>query len=129
MIDRFLLIITIVISLFCIVKYLKYRQFRKVKSISNKLADNKQTTPYIVYFWSPHCPQCKTMQQAILKRISQKFSYSIRKINITEHNNMVKKWNVRTVPTTYILNSSGEIKFINNGLKSEKEIIAQLRNL
>jgi thiol-disulfide isomerase/thioredoxin len=129
MIERFLFVITIVIGLFLMIKYLKYRQLKKVKSIADKLINTDATAAYIVYFWSPQCQQCETMQKPVLNTISHKFGYSIRKVNIVEKDNMAKQWNVRTVPSTYIMNSIGEIEFINNGFKSEKEIITQLETL
>jgi thioredoxin-like negative regulator of GroEL len=129
MIERFLLIITIIIGVFVIIKYMKYRQLKKIKSTLHELADDKETEPYIVYFWSTQCQQCQNVQQPILNSISQKFGYSIKKVNISENDDIIRQWNVRTVPSTYILNKFGEVEFINNGFKSEKEIISQLETL
>ena len=36
------------------------------------------------------------------------------------------QWGVRTVPSTYVLNASGNITHINNGLATEKQLLDQL---
>jgi len=129
MTERFFLVITLVAGLFLIIKLLNNRQLNKVKYTLHGLTSNKEKTPHIIYFWSPQCQQCQNMQKPVIDDLSHKFDCSIKRINIVEDFDIAKKWNVRTVPSTYILNSLDDIMFINNGFKSEKEILTQLEKL
>lgn len=73
----------------------------------------------IVYFWSDGCPVCKGTQRPILEGILAEYGkerLTLTAYNIDEAPDVAKEWGVRTLPTTFLLDSTGTIRRVNNGL-------------
>jgi thiol-disulfide isomerase/thioredoxin len=85
--------------------------------------------PTIVYFWSPGCHQCRNTQKPILERILKEYGESRLQLisyNVDEAFDMTKAWGVMTIPTTFIVDQSGEVVFANNGLATDGRLHRQL---
>lgn len=86
--------------------------------------------PTIVYFWSTTCRQCKNIQKPILQQlIAECGAEHVQLItyNVEESADVATAWGVRTVPTTFIVDRSGEVLHVNNGLATEGALRRQLK--
>ena len=63
----------------------------------------------ILKFESDSCPQCKALS-VTLERISKENKIDIKNIDIEEDNNqdLIKKYNIRSIPTLIFLNEDQE---------------------
>ena len=63
----------------------------------------------ILKFESDSCPQCKALS-ATLERITKEYKTDMKSINIEEDNNqdLIKKYNIRSIPTLIFLNEDQE---------------------
>ena len=63
----------------------------------------------ILKFESDSCPQCKALS-ATLERITKEYKTDIKSIDIEEDNNqdLIKKYNIRSIPTLIFLNEDKE---------------------
>ncbi|MGD8265292.1 MAG: protein disulfide oxidoreductase [Chromatiales bacterium] len=91
--------------------------------------------PVLVYFWASWCPVCK-LQESNIARLSQKYpvitvamssgtddevreyleqeGVMFRVIN-DESGEISNRWGVRGVPTTFVIDGGGEIRFVESG--------------
>ncbi len=86
-------------------------------------------TPTIVYFWSPACQQCRNAQKPVLERMVEEYGeerLQLVSYNVEESFDMAKAWGVMTIPTTFIVDQSGEVVFANNGLATDGMLHRQL---
>ena len=63
----------------------------------------------ILKFESDSCPQCKALS-ATLERITKEYKTDIKSIDIEEDNNqnLIRKYNIRSIPTLIFLNEDKE---------------------
>ena len=63
----------------------------------------------ILKFESDSCPQCKALS-ATLERITKEYKTDMKNIDIEEDNNqnLIRKYNIRSIPTLIFLNEDQE---------------------
>jgi thiol-disulfide isomerase/thioredoxin len=87
--------------------------------------------PVIVYFTTPDCVPCKTIQRPALDRVTTLFGEKLQVVEIdaTERPDLAKVWGVMSVPTTFLLDSRGEARYVNNGVARVEKLMQQLQTL
>jgi thioredoxin 1 len=112
---------------FCVHQRLLLRAQNNVLSLFSNLPDK----PVIVYFTTPDCAPCKTVQRPALNRISSELGEEVQVIEIdaTERPELAKQWGVMSVPTTFLLDVKGEARYVNNGVARAEKLMAQLQSL
>jgi thiol-disulfide isomerase/thioredoxin len=85
--------------------------------------------PTILYFWTEQCAQCFSQQSPALSKLKESYNdFNLVSFNALNEENIVKKLNIKTVPSTAII-SSNKVKFINNGFAGEKLLLSQLKEV
>jgi thiol-disulfide isomerase/thioredoxin len=85
--------------------------------------------PTILYFWTEQCAQCFSQQSPALSKLQQSYNdFNLVSFNALNEENIVKKLNIKTVPSTAII-SSDKVKFVNNGFAGEKLLLSQLKEV
>lgn len=83
--------------------------------------------PTIVYFTSPTCMPCKTVQQPALEQLRQDLhSVQVVQVDVTADPDAAKRWGVMTAPTTFILDRSGRPDAINYGSADAQQLKMQI---
>jgi thioredoxin-like negative regulator of GroEL len=123
--------ITFVMALFgwVMLSLMKRRQVALANRASRR-AHGKTKTPSIVYFWSDGCSVCKRTQRPILDRIVAECGNErlvLTAYSVDQTPDVAEKWGVRTLPTTFVLDSAGTIRHANNGLAVAELLRSQLR--
>ena len=87
--------------------------------------------PVIVYFTTPDCVPCKTIQRPALNEVSALFGEKLQVIEVdaTQRPELAKRWGVMTVPTTFVLDARGKARYVNNGVARVEKLMEQLQTL
>ena len=87
--------------------------------------------PVIVYFTTPDCAPCKTVQRPALEKLRSLLGEKLHVVEIdaTERPDLAKTWGVMSVPTTFLLDSRGEARYVNNGVTRTEKLMEQFKNL
>lgn len=82
--------------------------------------------PAILYFTTPDCQPCKTMQRPALERLTSQWRLQVIEVNATDRPDLSDYWGVLSVPTTFVIDSKGQPRGINHGVASTEKLIRQL---
>ena len=87
--------------------------------------------PVIVYFTTPDCAPCKTIQRPALNKLSDLMGDKLQVVEIdaAERPDLAKLWGVMSVPTTFLLDARGEARYVNNGVARMEKLMEQLQTL
>jgi len=97
----------------------------------NSLLNPLPNKPVIVYFTTPECVPCETIQRPALDKLTSTFGdrLQVLEIDATERPDLAKTWGVMSVPTTFLLNARGEARYVNNGVARAEKLMEQLQTL
>jgi len=87
--------------------------------------------PVLVYFTTPDCVPCKTVQRPAIDRVSNLLGENLEivEIDATQHPDLAKVWCVMSVPTTFVLDAHGEARYVNNGVARAEKLLEQIETL
>lgn len=85
--------------------------------------------PLIVYFTTPDCAPCKTIQRPALSKLLSLAGDRVQVVEIdaTQRPDLAKQWGVMSVPTTFLLDARGEARYVNNGVTRVEKLMEQLQ--
>lgn len=85
-------------------------------------------TPAIVYFTTPMCAPCKFAQQPALALLKEQLGEQVQivQIDATQDPEAAERWQVQTVPTTFILDAHGKPRQVNHGVADVHKLRQQL---
>jgi thiol-disulfide isomerase/thioredoxin len=101
----------------------RYNAFSLFKTFPNK--------PVLVYFTTPGCAPCKTVQRPAIEKLLGLFGEKLHVIEIdaAERPDLAKTWGVMSVPTTFVLDSRGQARYVNNGVARAEKLMQQIQAL
>ena len=87
--------------------------------------------PAILYFTTPECVPCKTLQRPALQTVRERLGNALQMIviNAYEHPDLADHWGVLSSPTTFILDNSGRARFANRGVARAEKLLEQIARL
>ncbi len=102
---------------------------RQVQAVAAQISSERSTLATIVYFTTPDCAPCKTIQRPALRRLEEMLQNQLRviEVNTIEHPDMAKEWGVMSVPTTFILDRDGKPQQVNYGVTPAEKLLEQVR--
>ena len=111
--------------------FLNHRLLTRAGNNINNLISPLPNKPVIVYFTTPDCVPCKTIQRPALDKLTSTYGDKLHvlEIDATERPDLAKTWGVMSVPTTFLLNSKGEARYVNNGVARAEKLMEQLQTL
>ena len=87
--------------------------------------------PVLLYFTTPTCAPCKTVQRPAITQIQEKLGEMLNVIEIdaTQQPEMAERWGVLSVPTTFVIDSRGQARYVNHGVARADKLLKQLNGL
>ncbi len=84
--------------------------------------------PTILYFTTPDCAPCRTVQRPALRKVKSRLGESLQivEINAVEQPDLARQWGVLSVPTTFIIDAAGTPRHVNHGVTSAEGLLEQL---
>ena len=107
------------------------RLLGRAQNLASELVGRLPNKPMIVYFTTPDCAPCKTVQRPALNKLLTLKGDSVQVIEIdaTERPDLAKQWGVMSVPTTFLLDARGDARYVNNGVTRVEKLMEQLQTL
>ena len=95
------------------------------------LFQNLPRKPVLVYFTTPDCVPCRTVQRPAIDQIRGMLGEKLEVVEIDayEQPDLVQKWGVVSVPTTFLLDARGEARYVNNGVARVQKLMEQIQTL
>ena len=96
------------------------------------LSQLRPGVPAIIYFWSPDCAPCLTVQKPALAALQSelgKDSLQVLAVNVYEQPELAEEWGVLSLPTTFLVDTSGKPRGVNHGLAREAKLRRQLADI
>jgi len=83
----------------------------------------------LVYFTTPTCVPCKTIQRPAISQVSQRLGDALQvlEIDASARPDLASRWGVLSVPTTFVINPGGEIRHVNHGVTRADQLLLQLQ--
>jgi len=87
--------------------------------------------PSLMYFTTPDCAPCKTVQRPAIRTVQQTLGerLEIIEINAYEQPDLARQWGVMSVPTTFIVDAAGKPRHVNHGVTPAVRLLAQLKEV
>ena len=87
--------------------------------------------PVILYFTTPGCVPCRTIQRPALARLQQQLGDRLQVVEVdaTERPDLASQWGVLSVPTTFIIDARGQVRQVNHGAARVEKLEKQLDGL
>jgi thiol-disulfide isomerase/thioredoxin len=110
--------------------YLLYNWTLRLRT-PNLIADLGQIRPDVftlVYFTTPTCVPCKTVQRPAIQKVTQLLGSALQVVEIdaTEKPEIANRWGVMSVPTTFVIDPSGKLRHVNHGVTRAEKLLTQL---
>ena len=84
--------------------------------------------PAIVYFSTPTCVPCKVQQTPTLDRLQAEIAdLQVIRIDATQDTAAADRWGVLSVPTTFVIDGSGQPREVNHGVADAAKLKRQLQ--
>ena len=108
-------------------QWLLVRARSNVFTLFSKLPEK----PVLVYFTTPDCVPCKTVQRPAIERVSHVLGAQLEVIEINAYDQpeLAQTWGVMSVPTTFVLDTHGEARYVNNGVARAEKLLEQIQTL
>jgi thiol-disulfide isomerase/thioredoxin len=110
--------------------YLLYNwtlQFR-TRSLFANLDPKRPGAFTLVYFTTPTCIPCKTVQRPAIQKLSQMLGNALQVVEIdaAERPELADRWGVMSVPTTFLFDPSGRLRHVNHGVTRAEKLLIQI---
>lgn len=88
-------------------------------------------SPAILYFTTPECGPCKTVQRPALAEIRTQFPdrLQIIEVDASADSELANTWGVLSVPTTFIIDARGQPRGVNHGVARAQKLMKQLEEI
>jgi len=84
----------------------------------------------LVYFTTPTCVPCKTVQRPAIQTVSQRLGDNMQVVEVdaTEQPELANRWGVMSVPTTFLFDPRGQLRHVNHGVARAEKLLMQFRD-
>jgi thiol-disulfide isomerase/thioredoxin len=128
---RFGLAVSIIVLGLLAYWFINQRLLIRARNNVFRLFSKLPNKPVLVYFTTPDCAPCKTVQRPAIDRVSDLLGEKLEVVEIdaTAHPDLAKTWGVLSVPTTFVLDEHGEARYVNNGIARAEKLLEQIQTL
>jgi thioredoxin 1 len=104
---------------------------RRARGLRPGLESVQAGRPVLVYFTTPTCAPCKTVQRPAIARLRDLMGECLQVVEIdaSVRPEVASQWGVMSVPTTFVLDEQGQPQHVNHGVAPYDKLIRQLANL
>ena len=102
----------------------------RTRPLLHDLGPLRPMTFTLVYFVSPDCIPCATIQRPAIQKLSHFLEGAVQvfEFDVTQHPDLARRWGVMRVPTTFIIAPNGQVRHVNHGAASFEKLVAQIHS-
>lgn len=128
MVSRLLVAATIVGAGLIVYSLLNKHTLARNDGRISQFPSYQQGVPAILYFTTPTCVPCKTIQRPALQKLKESLGERIQIIEVDASTNteLASTWGVLSVPTTYVFDEKGHSRHVNHGVVMADQLFQQL---
>lgn len=91
----------------------------------------RRGVPVLLYFTTPTCAPCKTIQRPAIQRLQERIGERLEVIEIdaASQPEIASRWGVLSVPTTFIIDAQGNPRYVNHGVAPLDKLQRQLSEI
>jgi thioredoxin 1 len=103
----------------------------RARGKSSGLESARPGVPVLLYFTTPTCAPCKTVQRPAIRRLSEQLGDQLQVIEVdaTARPDLASHWGVMSVPTTFLLDASRQPRHVNHGVAKLDKLIKQFNDM
>jgi thiol-disulfide isomerase/thioredoxin len=122
-------LIVLGIAVWSVVNRLSIRRLAARASDDPLLSDLRTGVPAIVYFTTPFCVPCRTLQRPALDELEAELGLSIQVVQVdaSEQPDVADRWGVFSAPTTFILDGEHRPRQVNRGVATVDRLKQQVK--
>lgn len=115
---RLLIAMGIVLAGFLLFRYVNSATLRRARDRAPGLNRARQGVPVLLYFTTPTCAPCKTVQRPAIQRLLEQSGERLEVIEVDAANQpeIASQWGVMSVPTTFLIDAQGNPRYVNHGV-------------
>jgi len=119
------------VAVWCAYNRLAVRQVKQVATRDPLLAAVQRGVPTVLYFTTPSCIPCRTLQQPTLSDLQTRLGAGVQiiKVDATEQPDVADRWGVFSAPTTFILDGHQTPQHVNRGVASIETLLKQIQSV
>lgn len=112
-------------------RLLLVRAQRNSAGADDRLRITSDGTPAILYFTTPDCAACKAIQKPALARIQERLGDRLQviEVNALEQPELASRWGVLSVPTTFVIDPQGKLRYVNHGATRAEKLLQQVEEI
>jgi thiol-disulfide isomerase/thioredoxin len=128
---RLILALGIILAGIVIYRLVNQRILAGARSKPLGLESAQPGIPILLYFTTPACIPCKTIQRPAIQRLREEFDAPIQVIEIdaAQRPDLASHWGVLSVPTTFIIDGQGLPRLVNHGVATTDKLLKQFTEL
>ncbi len=88
--------------------------------------------PAVVYFWADNCVPCRTVQTPAIDELEAALGpdgVQIMAVNALEQPELADGWGVLSLPTTFIIDRTGQPRRVNHGVARIEQLRQQVESV
>ncbi|OGO27277.1 MAG: hypothetical protein A2Z16_05980 [Chloroflexi bacterium RBG_16_54_18] len=87
--------------------------------------------PLLLYFTTPTCAPCKTVQRPAIRRLGEQLGDRLQVIEVdaAARPDLASHWGVMSVPTTFLIDASRRPRHVNHGVATLDKLLKQFNDL
>jgi thioredoxin-like negative regulator of GroEL len=128
---RFLLTAGIILAGIAAYQLVTRAVLSKARSANRRTPMSRTHTPAILYFTTPDCVPCKTIQRPALQKVKETVGdrVDVVEVDAYEKPDLARQWGVLSVPTTFILDANGVPRHVNHGATPAARLLKQMEDI
>lgn len=132
MVERLLIaagLIGLGVAVWVVANRLSVRRLAALAPEDPMLTNLRSGIPAILYFTTPYCDPCRTLQKPALVELEADLGPSIQVIQVdaSEQPDVADRWGVFSAPTTFILDGEHRPRQVNRGVASAETLKRQVK--
>jgi thiol-disulfide isomerase/thioredoxin len=124
------LLMAVTISGLGVAAYLLFNRVTLARATSKvkRFASYRPGLPALVYFTTPSCAPCKTIQRPAIEGMKTNFGqwFQVIEVDASARPDLAQEWGVMSVPTTFVIDAKGKPCYVNHGVAMAEKLIQQL---
>jgi thiol-disulfide isomerase/thioredoxin len=90
----------------------------RARARGSGLESVRQGVPVLLYFTTPTCAPCKTIQRPAIQRLQERIGERLEVVEVdaASQPEIASQWGVLSVPTTFIIDAQGNPRYVNHGV-------------